>query len=165
MLTTIRRGPTFLNRSLALLSTSFQPRLSSNSPRPFRLLEQLSSQPQTRSFHSTPQWSRNATAAAVAEEKTMEDEELFDEEELEQKRDRSSYPSRGSPGTPVTKFQELGDRKMVSATLIRTLTHDMKLDTMTQVQSMTINEILKGVDVYAKVSRCSVFPSTDTSIA
>ena len=48
---------------------------------------------------------------------------------------------------PVTKFQELSDRSMVCDTLVKTITRDMGLETMTQVQSMTINETLKGIDV------------------
>ena len=50
---------------------------------------------------------------------------------------------------PVTRFQGLSDRKMVCDTLVKTITRDMGLETMTQVQSMTINETLKGIDVYA----------------
>ena len=82
----------------------------------------------------------------------MEDEELFDEEEGEvqdfsQKHDPRSHSSGGSPGALVTKFQELAERKMVSETVIQTITQNMKLETMTQVQSLTINETLKGIDV------------------
>ncbi|MCJ1439225.1 hypothetical protein MMC27_008616 [Xylographa pallens] len=85
----------------------------------------------------------------------MEDEELFDEEEGEvqdysQKHDPDSHSSGGTRGAPVTKFQELAERKMVSATVVQTITQDMKLETMTQVQSLTINETLKGIDVLAQ---------------
>ena len=48
---------------------------------------------------------------------------------------------------PITKFKGLSERRMVCDTLIRTITEDMRLETMTQVQSMTINETLKGIDV------------------
>ena len=48
---------------------------------------------------------------------------------------------------PVTQFQELSDRSMVCDTLVKTITRNMGLETMTQVQSMTINETLKGIDV------------------
>ncbi|KAL8683619.1 MAG: hypothetical protein Q9186_000392 [Xanthomendoza sp. 1 TL-2023] len=51
---------------------------------------------------------------------------------------------------PVTKFKELGERGMVCRTVVRTLVEDMKLETMTQVQSLTINETLKGGDVLAQ---------------
>lgn len=48
---------------------------------------------------------------------------------------------------PVTKFEDLGTRNMVCKTLVDTITRDMGLETMTQVQSLTINETLKGIDV------------------
>ncbi|KAL8802608.1 MAG: hypothetical protein Q9182_003699 [Xanthomendoza sp. 2 TL-2023] len=51
---------------------------------------------------------------------------------------------------PVTRFRELGERGMVCSTVVRTLIEDMKLETMTQVQSLTINETLKGGDVLAQ---------------
>lgn len=47
----------------------------------------------------------------------------------------------------VTKFQQLADLNMVSPVVVKTLTADMGLETMTQVQSLTINETLKGIDV------------------
>lgn len=37
---------------------------------------------------------------------------------------------------------------MVVPTVVKTITQGMKLDTMTHVQSLTINETLKGGDVY-----------------
>ena len=48
----------------------------------------------------------------------------------------------------VTKFHELADRNMVCGTVVNTITQGMQLETMTLVQSMTINETLQGVDVY-----------------
>ena len=50
---------------------------------------------------------------------------------------------------PVTQFEELSERGLVCRTVVDTLTAKMGLKTMTQVQSMTINETLKGIDVYA----------------
>ena len=49
--------------------------------------------------------------------------------------------------SPVTRFAELLERRMVSNSVVEALTQDMGLKTMTQVQSMTISESLKGVDV------------------
>lgn len=82
----------------------------------------------------------------------VEEEEFLDEDEqeaekLSQPHDPSSHEGRPRNGGLVTKFQELADRGMVCKTVIKTLTQDMKLETMTQVQSMTINETLKGIDV------------------
>lgn len=56
-------------------------------------------------------------------------------------------------GTPndsqeiIKTFAELGERGLVSGTIIDTITKTMGLETMTVVQSMTINETLKGIDV------------------
>ena len=47
----------------------------------------------------------------------------------------------------VTKFKGLSERGMVCNTIIDTITEKMGLETMTQVQSLTINETLKGIDV------------------
>ena len=49
---------------------------------------------------------------------------------------------------PVTRFAELHERNLVCRTVVRTLTSEMGLDTMTEVQSKTISETLKGLDVY-----------------
>lgn len=48
---------------------------------------------------------------------------------------------------PDTRFQDLADKGLVDKTVIETITRRMGLSTMTQVQSLTINEALKGVDV------------------
>lgn len=48
---------------------------------------------------------------------------------------------------PVTKFKDLAERGMVCQTVVDAITKSMGLETMTQVQSMTINESLKGQDM------------------
>lgn len=48
--------------------------------------------------------------------------------------------------TVYTKFQELADNGLVNADVIREITHGMGHETMTTVQTMTINESLKGRD-------------------
>ena len=48
---------------------------------------------------------------------------------------------------PITKFKDLGQRGQVCETVVETITKDMGLETMTQVQSLTINESLKGIDM------------------
>jgi len=108
------------------IHSSRLPSTAPHRPLPLCLLRQL---------HATTLW-RNQEAFAVAEEV---DEEL---------------PS--SSGGPATKFHELADRQMVSRTVVDTLVKDMKLETMTEVQAMTINETLKGVDVYVTPSCCTV---------
>lgn len=51
---------------------------------------------------------------------------------------------------PITKFAELETRKIIHPNVVRTLTKDMGLETMTEVQAATINEALKGTDVVAQ---------------
>ena len=51
---------------------------------------------------------------------------------------------------PVTKFRDLATRGQVDKRIVDTLTRNMGLETMTQVQSLTITEALKGVDVLAQ---------------
>jgi ATP-dependent RNA helicase MSS116 len=47
----------------------------------------------------------------------------------------------------VTEFQELADRGIVHPNIINTITKQMRITTMTDVQTRTINEALSGVDV------------------
>lgn len=56
-------------------------------------------------------------------------------------------PRRDANHGPITMFHELADRGMVSSVVVNTMTEKMKLETMTEVQSQTINESLKGVDM------------------
>ena len=60
----------------------------------------------------------------------------------------STRKADSSENGHVTKFHELAERNMVCDTVVNTIVHGMRLDTMTPVQSMTINETLNGVDVY-----------------
>jgi ATP-dependent RNA helicase MSS116 len=53
----------------------------------------------------------------------------------------------GSPDEPVTEFSELARRGLVHPAIINTITKQMRLTTMTDVQTRTINEALSGVDV------------------
>ena len=49
---------------------------------------------------------------------------------------------------PVSQFSDLASTGQVDQALVDTITKKMKIDTMTDVQRLTINEALKGVDVY-----------------
>lgn len=51
---------------------------------------------------------------------------------------------------PITKFADLETRQIIHPNVVRTLTQDMGLETMTEVQAATINEALKGTDVVAQ---------------
>lgn len=48
---------------------------------------------------------------------------------------------------PITRFGELGEQKLVSQNVVDTLTRDMRLDYMTEVQSLTFNKTLQGGDM------------------
>jgi ATP-dependent RNA helicase MSS116 len=47
----------------------------------------------------------------------------------------------------LTKFQELVDHQLVHPTVVRNITLGMGHHTMTEVQKLTIREIMKGGDV------------------
>jgi ATP-dependent RNA helicase MSS116 len=49
---------------------------------------------------------------------------------------------------PVTRFKDLATRGLVHPNVINTITKQMKLETMTEVQTRTINEALSGTDMY-----------------
>jgi ATP-dependent RNA helicase MSS116, mitochondrial len=48
---------------------------------------------------------------------------------------------------PVTEFSELARRGLVHPNIINTITKQMRLTTMTDVQTRSINEALSGVDM------------------
>ena len=126
-----------------LLSAS---RLSTRSSSPARLLRLRSiasvnlQQVAARSLHSSATWHGHAATAEAEIEEEAED--LADASQSAQRVDERSSPS----GT-ITKFTELKDRGLVCTTVVDTLTKSMGLTTMTEVQSKTINETLKGIDV------------------
>lgn len=49
----------------------------------------------------------------------------------------------------ITKFQDLADKGLVHPAIIKEITETMGHETMTDVQTLTIAETLKGTDVYA----------------
>ena len=48
---------------------------------------------------------------------------------------------------PATEFAELATRGLVHPNVVNTITKQMKIQTMTDVQQRTINEALSGVDM------------------
>ncbi|KAJ9667618.1 hypothetical protein H2201_002153 [Coniosporium apollinis] len=96
-----------------------------------------------RAFHQTVQWQQHAVPAA---------ERAVVEAEVEQEvgAERPSSDIEIAALGPVTKFHELETRGLVHPNVVRTITKEMRLETMTEVQSRTINEGLKGVDVIAQ---------------
>jgi len=79
-------------------------------------------------LHHSLHQKRNA-AVAVAEEQT------------------GGETNQGRAKGPATTFRQLAERGLVDEGVIRTLTDKMRLETMTPVQCLTINEALKGTDV------------------
>ncbi|PIB02977.1 ATP-dependent RNA helicase mss116, mitochondrial [Cercospora beticola] len=51
---------------------------------------------------------------------------------------------------PVARFTDLGSKNIIHPNVIRAITDDMGIDTMTEVQQRTIHEALKGQDVIAQ---------------
>lgn len=140
MSTAIRRGtasiaksalsPCYSARSFRLIS----PRsLISNPP-------QALIQPLLQPFSTTHVFRQRAAEARLVED------EITDEVAAERPPSDAQIDKATQHG-PVTRFKELGERGMVCPTIVKTLIEDMKLETMTQVQSLTINETLKGGDV------------------
>lgn len=98
-----------------------------------------------RPFGTSTKWRQFAAAATAHEDEAIQSE-------VEQTLSRNEPPSnaqtkRPTNYGPVTHFKELAERGMVSETVIDTITRQMGLETMTHVQTLTINEILKGQDV------------------
>lgn len=101
----------------------------------------LASIPVPRAFNTTSQWRQEAAVQTLGSQQNGDG--AADEES--KPKSPETQPQHG----PVTRFAELGERKMVSPTIVENITSGMKLDTMTHVQTLTINETLKGTDVYA----------------
>ena len=81
-----------------------------------------------------------------------EDEKAAVEGELSQQVHAEKPPSdveisAATRHGPVTKFKDLAEQGLVCRTIVDTITDDMRLETMTQVQSLTLNESLKGIDM------------------
>ena len=132
MFSSLRRGPVSLSRTLQNLTRSqFSPVLP-------RLLLQCAPKaqlaPRVRALHST---SRLLQHAGYGNQPVRED---LDQELL------SGSPTQGAEDI-ITRFEDLKARELVCPTVINTLTRGMRLETMTPVQSQTIHETLKGVDV------------------
>ena len=129
--------------STALLSTT----ASQNSIRPgLRIYRSPFSNLTARALHSTP-YHRQDAGTVQREDDAAAESPRTQKENNPQRSSMGSRVDAASQLGPVTKFHELAERQLVSPVLVETLTRDMKLETMTDVQSLTINQTLKGVDV------------------
>lgn len=143
MLGALRRCPASL--PWALSSTALTPRVlraatfaqSRAAWRPAVSVPELA----VAALHQTTQWQQNTAAYAV-------------EAEVERQVNASRPPDTEIDHVvadgPVTKFHELETRGLVHKNVIRTITQDMGFEAMTEVQSRTINQALKGSDIIAQ---------------
>ena len=139
MLNTLRRGPA----STSLLLSISHPSKCSKifRPRAFqRSIPRVTSQLPARSFGTSSLWKRYATATQPQED------EILDEDTAEASPSGFESNAAARDG-PVTRFEDLAKRSLVCQTVVDTITKDMGLETMTQVQSLTLNESLKGTDM------------------
>ncbi|KAG9388461.1 DEAD-domain-containing protein [Pyrenophora tritici-repentis] len=122
----VRRYPATLSRSLAGISSRALRTPFTQTLGVLRIPLQTSrlANASFAGFHNSAKW-QDAAAAAEAAQSISED-------------------------GPATKFAELATRGLVHPNLINTITKQMKLTTMTDVQTRTINEALSGVDVIAQ---------------
>lgn len=108
-----------------------------------------------RALHSRP--ARYASSVEQTERLGPQEdysvaEDYHEEEGLVGQQDQQyTQAAAGGGHAYITKFKELAEQKLVSETVVSTLTQSMKLETMTPVQSQTINETLKGTDVYVEL--------------
>lgn len=122
----LRRCPASLSRnvsSVTLLSRVLRPSLV-QTPSAIRLTTARLPIIATQAFHQSAKWHQTAAAEAPTEQ---------------------HEPNDG----PVTRFKDLALRGLVHPNVVNTITRDMKLETMTDVQTRTINEALSGADMYA----------------
>lgn len=76
-------------------------------------------------FHNTTKWQQSHAAQAEADQASGDD-------------------------AVVTEFADLATRGLVHPNIVNTITKQMRLTTMTDVQTRTINEALSGIDIIAQ---------------
>ena len=146
MLNTLRRGPASIARVLHSSSTYSTVCIRIARARQLQLRPiQTAIVTSSRALHSSPQWRRYATATAEVQDEAIEGQ-IADEVNSQRPPSNADIDISTRLGR-VTKFHQLADLNMVSPVVVKTLTQDLGLETMTQVQSLTINETLKGIDV------------------
>ena len=148
MLTVLRRGPTSFANPLRCSSVAATCSRSLRTHQSALLTSSnAASRPHLRKFSIYTPWRQQSAEAAAVREVEAELEHTDDGHA--QKPASTTRVGGTADFGPVTQFKDLGDRNLVSKTVVDTLTGDMGLETMTPVQSMTIDESIKGVDMYA----------------
>ena len=145
MLNAARRGPSSVARSLSSLSKCTRCGRPDNTRNIQRCLPQFIYPTIQRPFGSSSQWRIAAAAKAVAEDEDIEED--TEPGGYSQKQPSGAHSKPAEQHGPVTRFEDLAKRGMVCQTVVDTITKKMGLETMTQVQSLTISESLKGQDM------------------
>lgn len=103
--------------------------------------------PRKRFDHGeAPGFPTRARYGGVAQARRIEEEEEDDRPTPTSLGDDLAPTSNDGP--VYTKFQELADAGLVHRSVIREITQGMGHETMTAVQTLTVNEALKGRDTY-----------------
>ena len=144
MLNIARRGPSSVARSIFSLSTCSRCSTPASTPNLQRCLQRISPITAKLSLSTSP-WRRSGVSSVAADDEAIEGE-------IEQEVSSEPPPSdreinRAVQHGAITKFKDLAECGMVCQTVVDTVTKDMGLETMTQVQSMTIGQSLKGRDM------------------
>ena len=145
MISAARRGPSSVARSLTSLSKCYSCRRPDNTRSIQRRFPQLICSTISRPFGSSPQWRISAAARAVAEDEDIEED--TEQGSNSQKPPLGAQTKQAEQHGSITRFEDLAKRGMVCQTVVDTITKQMGLETMTQVQSLTISESLKGQDM------------------
>jgi ATP-dependent RNA helicase MSS116 len=121
----LRRCPATLSRnfSTAAICSSSLRASSFRATSALRIPSSRIANVTTAGFHHSAKWQQIAAAEADADGETPSSDGL------------------------VTEFSELATRGLVHPNVINTITKQMRLTTMTDVQTRTINEALSGVDM------------------
>ena len=142
MLNIVRRGPASTVPSLLYRSISLRCIRTTQARDVQQCISRGTYAIAPRPFGTSTKWRQFAAAAIAQEEEAIQSEV---EQTLSPPPNAQTKPPTNYG--PVTQFKELAERGMVSEIVIDTITRQMGLETMTHVQALTINEILKGQDV------------------
>ena len=94
---------------------------------------------------SPPSHQYASQSAAIQEQ---EDEADYQQDSHDLQAISDTQAIRAAQTGPITRFEDLSQGNKVCATLVKTLTQDMGMETMTEVQSLTLDQSLKGNDMY-----------------
>lgn len=162
MLTSLRRCPASLRWKVVSKAVQFKSYEGTNSLLACQAIGPVThkSVSSLRCFHQSAFLKREGAYAAAEE---AEDGQQSYSEGGPPNAESDDATSQG----PITKFRQLAERGLVNKFIINTLTEEMGLETMTEVQSLTISEAITGKDVYVarSMSSNSQLVANDISLA